>query len=142
MSENLSYIPKYRYGAIVRFEESDHARNGIVGSTYGTNADNATVHCLDGWLIDEKYVRLLTLREFFFWKDPATGMRRIGLMGWLESIVITIATFGIFAMSLTPMSTPWAWVVRGVAGFMAGCIITYTIIEHRRMYRKPNPRTA
>jgi hypothetical protein len=140
--ENESYQPKYRYGAIVRFTSNTVVMNGIVDSTHGTNALNALLYLRDGRAFYEIHVRPLTLREFFFWKDPATGMRRIGLMGWLESILITFGILGIFAMSFTSMGAEWAWVVRGLAGFMAGAVIVHTIREHRRMYRPPNPRTA
>lgn len=140
--KDQSYQQKYSYGTIVRFTTMGTPRNGIVEKTHGISADTAMVHLLEGWVMPEKAVRPLTRLEFFYWLDPVTGMHRIGLMGWVESIVIPLATLGIFAMSFTPMSAPWAWMVRGLAGVMAGAVIGYTIKEHRKMYRKPSPRTA
>ena len=119
-----------------------HMRNGVVLSTHGTNADNAWVLIEGGWARDENDVSPLTLGEFFYWKDHMTGKYRIGLMGWVESIVIPLATIGIFAMSFTDMSAPWAWMVRCLAGFQSGAVIFHTIREHRKMYRPFDSRKA
>ncbi len=136
MSKDQSYRPKYPIGCIVRSRRGLFNHEAIIDRTEGENEVNAICHLRIGKAMIphmESSIYRISLRNFFWWRDPITGKYRIGLMGWAEGIFQVLASLIVAAMCFTPIDGWWK-IAPLVIGFgRLAMIIVGTVNNYRRL---------
>jgi hypothetical protein len=75
---NLSRIPKFNVGTLVKCKCDDYSKVGVVDGN--TGADRCWVKFAPGEVAEcpESDVRALTFGEFAWYRDPSTGWPKVG----------------------------------------------------------------
>jgi hypothetical protein len=103
---NLSRIPKFNVGTLVKCKCDDYSKVGVVDGN--TGADRCWVKFAPGEVAEcpESDVRALTFGEFAWYRDPSTGWPKVGKNKAL-SVLLSLVMAILFIATAFTVEGPW-----------------------------------
>jgi hypothetical protein len=103
---NLSRIPKFNVGTLVKCNCDDYSKVGVVDGN--TGVDSCWVKFAPGKVVEcsESKVRTLTFGEFAWYHDPNTGWLKIG-KNKAVIVLLSIAMALLFIITASTIEGPW-----------------------------------